>query len=179
MKGTAAGLAYIHEYSPRKFMHQRIKPTNILLDHDLNPYISDFGLNRLVAVSVPNDQPPSTTNESSSYDAPESMNPSNKPTQKWDVYSFGVVLLQLLTGRNPEVAQSTSDDLSLTKWVRRGLKQGNNFTSVIDPVLLNEVTFRKDAPALLQLALACTEDDPELRPKMKLVSENLQKPPSS
>ncbi|CAM8951489.1 unnamed protein product [Rhodiola kirilowii] len=193
-RGTAAGLAYIHDYSSTKLIHQSIKPTNILLDHDLNPYISDFGLDRLIAISGSSsddagpasyaitrgalpltNQPTFLINKSSSYGAPESLSASDKPTQKWDVYSFGVVLLELLTGRNPDLPQTSSEDWVLAKWVRKRLSQGNKFSSIIDPTLLNEVPFQKEAIALFQLALACTDDDPELRPKMKLVSENIER----
>ncbi|XAR48167.1 Non-specific serine/threonine protein kinase [Bertholletia excelsa] len=50
-KGTARGLAYLHECSPRKFVHGDIKPSNILLDNEFQPFISDFGLNRLVSIT--------------------------------------------------------------------------------------------------------------------------------
>ncbi|XP_061373835.1 receptor protein kinase-like protein ZAR1 [Gastrolobium bilobum] len=53
-KGTARGLAYLHECSPRKFVHGDIKPSNILLDTDFQPQISDFGLNRLVSIIANN-----------------------------------------------------------------------------------------------------------------------------
>ena len=45
--GKARGLAFLHEESPLKIVHRDIKTTNILLDRDLNPKISDFGLAKL------------------------------------------------------------------------------------------------------------------------------------
>jgi len=44
-KGVARGLAYLHG---RKFVHANIKPTNILLSFDMEPYIADFGLQKLL-----------------------------------------------------------------------------------------------------------------------------------
>lgn len=45
--GIARGLAFLHEESRLKIVHRDIKVTNILLDKNLNPKISDFGLAKL------------------------------------------------------------------------------------------------------------------------------------
>ena len=45
--GIAKGLAFLHEESTLKIVHRDIKSTNVLLDKDLNPKISDFGLAKL------------------------------------------------------------------------------------------------------------------------------------
>ena len=45
--GMARGLVFLHEESILKIVHRDIKSTNVLLDRDLNPKISDFGLAKL------------------------------------------------------------------------------------------------------------------------------------
>ncbi|KAI7754010.1 hypothetical protein M8C21_026272, partial [Ambrosia artemisiifolia] len=189
-KGTARGLAYIHECSPRKFVHGDIKPSNILLDSDHQPYISDFGLNRLITITGNN--PSSSggfmggalpyltqTEKVNNYQAPEARVSSNRHTQKWDVYSFGVVLLELLTGRSPEFSPpttSTSIEIpDLVKWVRKGFEEETPLSDMVDPMLLQEVHAKKEVLSVFHLALACTEQDPDLRPRMKTVSESLEK----
>ncbi|XP_021746504.1 receptor protein kinase-like protein ZAR1 [Chenopodium quinoa] len=191
-KGTARGLAYLHECSPRKFVHGDIKPSNILLDNEFRPHISDFGLNRLISIAGNNPSSSggfmggalpyvkSTSQEKiNNYRAPEAKIPGSRPTQKWDVYSFGVVVLELLTGKSPEHSSpttSTSTEVhDLVKWVRMGFEEENPLSEMVDPMLLQEVHAKKEVLAAFHVALSCTESDPEVRPRMKNVSENLDK----
>ncbi|KAK1381599.1 receptor protein kinase-like protein ZAR1 [Heracleum sosnowskyi] len=190
-KGIARGLAYLHECSPRKFVHGNIKPSNILLDNEFQPYISDFGLNRLIEITGNN---PSTggliggafpymktlnSEQANNYRAPEARFSSNKPTQKWDVYSFGVVLLELLTGKSSELssaaASTSAEVLNLVRWAKKGSDDESPLTDMVDPSLLKELHAKKEVLAVFHIALACTDEDPEIRPRMKMVSENLEK----
>ncbi|KAF5206550.1 Receptor protein kinase-like protein, partial [Thalictrum thalictroides] len=191
-KGTAHGLAYLHECSPRKFVHGDVKPSNILIDNEFHPYISDFGLNRLISItgSDPSSSggfiggalpyiKPVQSEKTNYYKAPEARIPGSRPTQKWDVYSFGVVLLELLTGKSPEFSPpttSTSTEVSdLVRWVRKGFEQESPLSDLVDVILLQEVHAKKEVLAVFHLALACTEPDPEVRPRMKNVCESLDR----
>ncbi|KAK7339964.1 hypothetical protein VNO77_20654 [Canavalia gladiata] len=190
IKGTARGLAYLHECSPRKFVHGDVKPSNILLDTQFQPHISDFGLNRLISITGNNPSSggfmggalpylkPSQTERTNNYKAPEARVPGCRPTQKWDVYSFGVVLLELLTGKSPDSspAPSTSVEVpDLVRWVRKGFEVESPLSEMVDPSLLHEVHAKKEVLAVFHVALQCTEGDPEVRPRMKTVSENLER----
>ncbi|KAJ6719285.1 LEUCINE-RICH REPEAT RECEPTOR-LIKE PROTEIN KINASE PXC1 [Salix purpurea] len=190
-KGTARGLAYLHECSPRKFVHGDVKPSNILLDNEFQPYISDFGLNRLINITGNN--PSSSggfmggalpylkstqTERTNNYRAPEARVSGNRPTQKWDVYSLGIVLLELLTGKSPELSPTTSTSVEITdlvRWVRKGFEEEKPLSDMVDPMLLQEVHAKKEVIAVFHVALACTEADSEVRPRMKIVSENLER----
>jgi len=183
-EGAARGLTHIHECSPKKYVHGNIKSSKILLDEDFNPFISGFGLNRLVcgaSKSATTSRRPSLTHSvfsgsmlfsppSAAYLAPEVRSGGAKLTQKCDVYSFGMVLMELLTGRVPE-----DDGKGLDSQVRKIFREERPLSEIIDPALLHEVYAKKQVLATFHIALNCTELDPELRPRMRSVTESLDR----
>ncbi|XP_072986416.1 receptor protein kinase-like protein ZAR1 [Typha latifolia] len=179
VQGAARGLAYLHECSPRKYVHGNIKSSKILLDDELGSYISGFGLTRLVSVTQ------KLTHSGSkklgpvhggpqSYVAPESRATGSAVSQKGDVYSFGVVLLEVVTGRI-SVPGADGEVGELEEWVRRAFKEERPLSEVVDPALLHEVHAKKQVLAVFHVALGCTELDPELRPRMRAVSDALDR----
>ncbi|EOA23594.1 hypothetical protein CARUB_v10016797mg [Capsella rubella] len=191
-QGTARGLMYIHEYSPRKYVHGNLKLTKILLDDELHPRISGFGLTRLVSgyskltgsLSAKRQSLDKTyitsattvtriTAPSVAYLAPEARASSGyKLSQKCDVYSFGVVLMELLTGRLPNASYNNNDE-ELVHVVRNWVKEEKPLAEILDPEILNKGYADKQVIAAIHVALNCTEMDPEVRPRMRSVSESL------
>ncbi|KAJ7976834.1 Receptor protein kinase-like protein [Quillaja saponaria] len=190
-QGTARGLMYLHEFSPRKYFHGNIKSMKILLDDDIQPYLSGFGLtqlglgaskcttlawkrqssNQTIETSVMGSKVAAPSNF---YLAPEVRLSGGKFTQKCDVYSFGIVLLEILTGQLPDSGPE-NDGKVLENYVRKAFREERPLSEIIDPALLREVSSKKQVIAAFHIALNCTELDPELRPRMRTVSESLDR----
>lgn len=190
IKGTVKGLVYLHEFSPKKYVHGDLKPSNILLDKDMQPKISDFGLGRLaniaggspallsnrMAPEKPQDghqkseslefsNIPLSVNMGSYYQAPEAMK-MVKPSQKWDVYSFGVILLEMITGRSP-VVQMGSSEMDLVQWMQMCIEEKKPLSDVLDPFLAPDADKEEEIIAVLKIAMACVHSNPVGRPAMR------------
>ncbi|KAK1646086.1 hypothetical protein QYE76_063891 [Lolium multiflorum] len=126
------------------------------------------------------------------YRAPEARVPGARPSQKSDVYSFGVLLLELLTGRSPEHASPSGSSASfsgpgaadgqqqpqapeIVRWVRQGFEDARPLSELADEAVLRDAGARKEVVAAFHVALGCVEADLERRPRMKAVSDKLEK----
>ncbi|KAI3433202.1 Protein kinase domain-containing protein [Psidium guajava] len=198
MKGIAKGLVYLHEFSPKKYVHGDLKPNNVLLDHNMEPHISDFGLGRLANIAggspplqsnrIASEKPQeriqkcmssevstiiSSTNLGSHYQAPEALKVI-KPSQKWDVYSFGVILLEMITGRYP-IVQVGTVEMNLVHWIQLCIEEKKPLSDVLDPYLAGDADKEEEIIAVLKIAMACVHSSPERRPAMRHVSDALER----
>lgn len=167
--GTAKGLAHLHQSIRPPIIHYNIKPSNILLDENNNPKISDFGLARLLP-KLDKHVFSSRFQTALGYVAPELACQSLRINEKCDVYGFGVMIMELVTGRKP-VEYGDDDVVVLSDYVRVQLEQGN-VLDCVDPSM-SEYPEEEVLP-VLKLGLVCTSQIPSSRPSMPEVVQILQ-----
>uniref|UniRef100_A0A2N9FFL6 Protein kinase domain-containing protein n=1 Tax=Fagus sylvatica TaxID=28930 RepID=A0A2N9FFL6_FAGSY len=167
--GIAKGIEYLHQGCDQRILHFDIKPHNVLLDHNFNPKISDFGLAKLCskdqsAVSM------TQARGTMGYIAPEvfSRNFGNV-SYKSDVYSFGIMLLEMVGGRkNVDVTVNTSE-IYFPEWIYNLLEQKEDLR-----VFVEDNRDAKIAKKLAIVGLWCIQWHPVDRPSMKVVVQMLE-----
>ncbi|XP_056698796.1 probable LRR receptor-like serine/threonine-protein kinase At1g07650 isoform X2 [Spinacia oleracea] len=167
--GIARGLAFLHEETRIKMIHRDIKATNILLDRDLNPKISDFGLAKLNEEDVTHIS--TRAAGTIGYMAPEYAL-RGYLTPKADVYSFGVVVLEVMAGRSNMKFLPEEDYFCLLDWAFV-LKQKGDLMELMDPTLGTDYN-KEEASIMIQVALLCTNPSPALRPTMSAALNMLE-----
>jgi len=159
--GIACGLAFLHEEIRPHIIHRDIKASNILLDKDLTPKISDFGLARLL--------PPNATHVSTrvagtlGYLAPEYAI-RGQVTKKSDIYSYGVLLLEIVSGRCNTNTRLPSEDQFLLErtWA---LYEEGRLEDIIDIDIGDDLDV-DEACRFMKIGLLCTQDAMARRPSM-------------
>ncbi|KAK2422679.1 putative leucine-rich repeat receptor serine/threonine-protein kinase [Trifolium repens] len=167
--GIARGLAYLHEESRLKVVHRDIKSTNVLLDTDLGPKISDFGLAKLDE----EDNTHISTRIAGTYGymAPEyAMH--GYLTDKADVYSFGIVALEIVSGRSNTFYRTKEEAFYLLDWAHM-LKERGDLMELVDSRLGSDFK-KKEVMVMIDVALLCTNVTSNLRPSMSSVVSMLE-----
>lgn len=160
---AARGIEYIHSAGPRA-SHGNIKSSNVLLSASNKARISDQGLAQLVTS-------PTLPNRSSGYRAPE-VTDARKISQKADVYSFGVLIMELLTGKTPAHTVVNDEGVDLPRCVHSVMRD-EWASEVFDPELVKEQKAEQEMVLMLQLAIDCTEQQPDRRPTMAEVASRI------
>ncbi|KAL5544818.1 hypothetical protein UlMin_008602 [Ulmus minor] len=170
--GIARGLEYLHRGCNTRILHFDIKPHNILLDEDLCPKISDFGLAKVCPkkesiISMLD------ARGTIGYIAPEVWSRNfGGVSSKSDVYSYGMMILEMAGGReNVKVGVSHTSEIYFPDYIYKQLELNGSNLQLQGTMTIEE---NEIARKMLLVGLWCIQTKPSDRPSMSKVIEMLE-----
>lgn len=166
IKGICLGLHYLHD---KNIIHLDLKPDNILLDDDMVPKITDFGLSRLLG-NGKSHTITQTRIGTWGYMAPEYLD-DGVITMKTDIYSLGVIIRHMVKGRN---SADTTDEEVLANWLIRLEKDPSQMMRQQTTRLLFETEYKEQIKACMDISWRCTLRKPMDRPTTQRILLTLE-----
>ena len=113
IKGVARGLSYLHKELPNSSVpHGHLKSSNVLLDQDFTPILSDYALFPLLQESH-------AYHHMSAFKSPDFAAHHDRTSKSTDVWSLGILILETLTGKSPAnyLHQGNGTNADIAAWV--------------------------------------------------------------
>ncbi|KAJ8750197.1 hypothetical protein K2173_014112 [Erythroxylum novogranatense] len=171
---VAAALQYMHHIMKPSYVHRNLKSRNIFLDEEFNAKIGNFGMQKCLDDDTKGQEHHETNPAywNLGYLAPEYVH-QGKVSPSMDIFAYGVVLLEVLSGRPNK---SGEDNVLLSEKIKSILLSENadELREWIDTALGENYAFDA-AITLANLARACVEVDPSLRPSSGEIVEKLMR----
>ncbi|KAG5597725.1 hypothetical protein H5410_038957 [Solanum commersonii] len=162
INGIARGLMYLHQDSQLRIIHRDLKANNILLDKDMNPKISDFGIAK---ICEENDIGAKTNRVVGTYGylSPEYAL-HGRYSVKSDVFSFGILILEIVSGKSNRRFSHPDHNLNLLGHAWKLYKEGRS-TELLDEYLGDSCS-TTEVERSICVGLLCVQQSPEDRPNM-------------
>ncbi|KAF5815484.1 putative protein kinase RLK-Pelle-LRR-III family [Helianthus annuus] len=168
IKGVARGLDHLYEEFPRLSLpHGHLKSSNVLLDEDFNPLLSDYAL-------VPVINKDHAQHLMVAYKSPE-FTQHRHTTKKTDVWCLGILILEMLTGKYPAnyLEQGKGGKPDLGTWVNSVVRE--EWTGeVFDKEMKGTKNGEGEMLKLLKIGMGCCEWDVARRYDIREVVEKIQ-----
>ncbi|XWS19216.1 hypothetical protein CRYUN_Cryun32bG0111800 [Craigia yunnanensis] len=169
IKGVARGLTYLYNELPSLVVpHGHLKSSNVLLDENFEPLLSDYALRPVIN----QDQAHMIM---IAYKSPEYAAINGGISRKTDVWCLGILILEILTGKFPEnyLTPSYDSKTNLATWVNEMVKEKKT-SEVFDTEMSGTKNSKGEMINLLKIGLSCCEEDLETRPDLKEVVQEIE-----
>lgn len=178
---VATALQYMHQIMNPCYLHRNIKSRNIFIDEEFNAKVGNFGMAECAEIDTSDQNQVSSSSHSVSwtkgYLAPELLHQC-VPSPNTDIFAYGVVLLEILSGQPPVTRGTEKGEgtILLSDRINFILQSDNaeELRGWMDNVLDENYSFDQ-AVTLANLARACVEEDPSLRPNAGEIVEKLSR----
>ncbi|KAA8534756.1 hypothetical protein F0562_029802 [Nyssa sinensis] len=167
IQGIACGMGFLHsEFASYQLPHGNLKSSNVLLDSNYKPLLSDYAFYPLINHT-------SASQSMFAFKSPEAIL-YQQVSPKSDVYCLGIIILEIITGKFPsQYLNNQKGGTDVVQWVKSALSEKRE-RELIDPEIASATNSLGQMEKLLRIGASCTEGNPDLRIDMKEAARRIE-----